>query len=568
MQSDSLQSNAARRARRNSWIALACVATVAATLIFWQLGARYLWQDEAACAVLAERLMQTGKPLAYDGRNLITMDEFRAQEGPELLKLSHDEARTVQHFVEHGDFKADTTWIGQPWGQFVAAGVSLALFGKDTFQARLPFAIAAVLTVLLLFHFARSRFADQRIAWIAVALLLTNTYWFLHARQCRYYSTATLGLLATLFAYYRWQERKRFGASLFVVCGWLWFHNDFGSPWPVFGILFLDALRASRVRWRNTLATFAILGLALVPFVFFYELTTRIKASFKPWDYKFNWTLFTANQFQLPLLIAAAAAVFLVLDRRRGPSAERRIVGLCLAIFVAKLLWMPTVGPSPFYRYIVDMTPLSSLIIAYTVTRIATSSFKSVPWQTVLAGALAGIQIVSSLFAEPVSMFFPIKSRPYSLPGWIVRPELKCYAAELAASSPDPNRETIEYLRPMLKPGDEILVNYEDCPWMFYTSNRICGGIPAFRVFDDKAPPPRFVVFRRTVTFIHKPIFTRAFAPSGEIDPMRWNTLPAHILDMIWGNNPDPGYVYSQQVVKLEEFGNPDILILEARAEH
>jgi len=552
-------------ARRTSWIALACVAAVAASLIFWQLGARYLWQDEAACAVLAERLMDTGKPLGWDGRNLITMDEYRPQEGPELMRLAHDEQSAVRHFVEHGDFKPDTTWIGQPWGQFVIAGVSLSLFGKDTLQARLPFAIAAVLTVLLLFHFVRSRFADQRLAWIAVALLLANTYWFLHSRQCRYYSTATLGLLATLFAYWRWQERKRFGAALFVVCGWLWFHNDFGSPWPVFGILFFDALRAERSRWLTTVKTFAVLGLTLAPFVFLYGLATRVKESFKPWDFKFLWTLFSANQYQLPLLIALAAAVFFVLDRRRGPSPERRLIGLCLAIVVAKLFWMPSVGPAPFYRYIVDLTPLSSLIIAYTLTRLATTCGTSPVVSTVIAASLAAVQIFSAAFSQPVAMFFPTRSQPYSLPGWILRPELKCYAAELAASSPDPNRETIEYLKPLLKPEDEILVNYEDVPWMFYVPNRIRGGIPAFRALDDHAPPPRFVVYRRTVTFTHDRIFKRAFAPTGELDAAHWTVLPTHVLDMIWGNNPDPGYVHAQQVHKLEDFGNPEILILEAR---
>ena len=573
MQPDAVHSGRSSATRRMSWIALVCVAVLAAAPLLWQLGARYLWQDEAACAVLAERLMQTGKPLGYDGRNLITMDEYRPQDGPELMRLAHDEQRTIEHFVEHGDFKPDTTWIGQPWGQFVIAGLSLELFGKDTLQARLPFALAAVMTVVLLFHFVRSRFADQRLAWIAVALLLTNTYWFLHVRQCRYYSTATLGLLATLVAYWRWQERKRFGAALFVVCGWLWFHNDFGSPWPVFGILLFDALRAARERWRGTLTTFAILGATIAPFVFFYGLATRVKTSFKPWDFKFVWTLVATNEYQLPLIVGAAAAWCFFRDRRKGPSLERRIVGCCLAIVGAKLLWMPTVGPAPFYRYVVDLTPLSSLIVAYAFTSIAASILASPLWSTVLASALAAVQIVSAVFAEPVTQMVSTFSRPYGAPGWFVRSELTSYAAELIANAPDPNREAIEFLRPRLRPEDEILVNYEDVPWMFYVPNRIRGGIPAFRALDDNAPPPRFVVFRPSAQFTHTPIYTLALG--GVVnrekydnlywDERRWDRLPAHVLSMIWGNNPDPGYDFTHTLEKLEEFGNPEVLFLEAR---
>jgi hypothetical protein len=219
------------------------------------------------------------------------------------------------------------------------------------------------------------------------------------------------------------------------------------------------------------------------------------------------------------------------------------------------------------------MTPLSSLIVAYTVTGVASRIVASTRWSTVLASALACVQIVSACFAEPLTQLVSTFSRPSSPPGWLVRSELRCYAAEFAGNSPDPNRETIEFLRPRLRPEDEILVNYEDAPWMFYVSNRIRGGIPAFRALDDHAPQPRFVVFRPSAKFTHTPIYTLALG--GVVnrekyddlywDERRWNRLPAHVLSMIWGNNPDPGYSYVQALKKLEEFGNPEVLILEAR---
>jgi len=114
------------------------VFIIFASILCCNLGARYLWQDEADTAVLAQRMMSYGRPLAYDGRNLITLDLYFPEKAQELP--TGDPAEAVQYHVQRGDFKADTAWIGHPWGQFIVAGASLALFGHDTVPARLPFA--------------------------------------------------------------------------------------------------------------------------------------------------------------------------------------------------------------------------------------------------------------------------------------------------------------------------------------------------------------------------------------------------------------------------------------------
>lgn len=53
---------------------------LAAVLLLWGLSNKYLWQDEAVTAVLAERMLKFGRPLAYDGVNLITIDYFLAED--------------------------------------------------------------------------------------------------------------------------------------------------------------------------------------------------------------------------------------------------------------------------------------------------------------------------------------------------------------------------------------------------------------------------------------------------------------------------------------------------------
>jgi hypothetical protein len=60
----------------------------------------------------------------------------------------------------------------------------------------------------------------------------------------------------------------------------------------------------------------------------------------------------------------------------------------------------------------------------------------------------------------------------------------------------------IEWLQKNAAPSDEILINYEDKPMMFYLPNPIRGGVSAFRVEDDAQTPARFVVLRRSVGFV------------------------------------------------------------------
>src|SRR5262245_60762485 len=70
-------------APRQLWrdlVILAVITSFGGVLLFWGLGKKYLWQDEAATAVLGERLLRYGKPLAYDGKNLVTIDYYAAED--------------------------------------------------------------------------------------------------------------------------------------------------------------------------------------------------------------------------------------------------------------------------------------------------------------------------------------------------------------------------------------------------------------------------------------------------------------------------------------------------------
>ncbi|HOU23043.1 MAG TPA: glycosyltransferase family 39 protein, partial [Anaerolineae bacterium] len=164
-------SNRLRLAAWAAWLQahFAWVLVVAGlVLLLTNLGNIYLWQDEAETALLSQRLGQYGLPLAFDGRNLIRQAPLDVQ------------------------YTADWVWVYHPWLPFLFTALSFALLGPTTFAARLPFALAGLATVLLLYDSVRRHLKDQRLAMLSSSLLLLCVPFLLHARQCKYFAFAAL----------------------------------------------------------------------------------------------------------------------------------------------------------------------------------------------------------------------------------------------------------------------------------------------------------------------------------------------------------------------------------------
>ena len=516
---------------------IAIVMLCASTLLLWRLGAVYLWQDEAATAVMAERMLRYGKPLAYDGRNVITMDSFVDEDPSTVGQRTGSAEAALRYLVARGDFRADTTWVGQPWGQFVAAAASLGLLGHGTVQGRLPFALAALATVLLLYLLAARVFEDRALATLAAALLVANAFWILHSRQCRYYALSSLLLLLSVAAFLRWQRGARWGVPLFVLTAWLYFQADFGSFFPSVALLGALAMAVSWPRVGRPAAVFAALAAAVAPFAWYYGIHSRVRNPAFGLERRFLGTLYNVNQYVIGLPIVVLACWWMW--RRRGElGPERRaLLWGASGVILATLPWVPMVAPAAFHRYVVQLTPLAALVTAWTVARIAEAAAarSGRRWlrQPVLV-ATGALVATTGIASAPVAAALASRGWPFHA---IERPEVGNALREVFVERPDPNRLTIEAVAPALRPGDEILVNYEDVPFMFYTGARVRGGIAAFRAEDREAPPPRFLVLRRSISFVHWPVFER------EASRYSWRLIATGAPDVPYGNFPDPSHV-------------------------
>ena len=532
------------------------VAVSASCLMFWNLGSRYLWQDEAATAVLAERMIRFGKPLGYDGRNLITMDWY-PQDDENPFPSDSAEA-SIEFFVARGDFRRDTTWTGHPWGQFVLAALSMMALGKSTLATRLPFALCGVVTAILFVVFVQRRFRDTALSTAAILLLLGNVFWVLHMRQCRYYAPSSMLLLLTFVTYLRWRDRGAWGSGLFVLTAWCFFQCDFGTFWPVTFVLLVDAAWSFRGRRFELARAVLLLAVLIGPWIWYLELFSRLKPRLTGFWHSLTVLLFNFNQYQLPLVVAP---VFLLLlwrarrDPRTVPGAYHAI-RLAAAVIAALMIWVPLVTPFPFYRYFVIATPISCLLLAYTCAGLIDLAFHhqaASDLRVATAIPLAGLLVCTQLAAVPVRMALLAAQQNKKIELTIWRPELQALYVDLLDIGPDPNRELVAELAPRLAAGDAVLINYEDIPLMFYTDAEIRGGISAFRAEDRSARPPKFVVLRLPFSISRMPI-------QRELSRSTWRELPVAIPSVPFGNIPDP--LYHRVGSVGQEL--PNLLIFEA----
>jgi hypothetical protein len=197
-----------------------------------------------------------------------------------------------------------------------------------------------------------------------------------------------------------------------------------------------------------------------------------------------------------------------------------------------------------FLRYVILAAPIGCLVMAWSIVR----GFGERP---ALAGMAAAVLAVTPWASMPFDSLAPAPALRSG--GTLVKPELTALMRGVFRRRRDPNQLVVEWLRQNAQPTDEILINYEDLPLMYYLPNPIRGGIAAFRAEDDTKTPPKFAILRRSVGFVHWPVFQR------EVSRYQWDPVPLHAPDVMWGNNPDPyGQIQDPNTT-------PDLLIARRR---
>jgi hypothetical protein len=444
---------------------LIAILLASAALLFWGLGRRNLWQDEAETAMLAKNILRFKLPLAYDGVNLVSTEAGQGF-GPGLL------------------------WRWSPWLQFYLTAASFAVFGITTWAARLPSTCLGLLCVALTYFFARRTFGSRRVARLSAALLGLNVVFLLHCRQARWYALAYLLVICLFYALFELERRpKAAGAALALSAALLFYTNYFVAIGLLLALCAaVPALQPDGpLRRRLALALLAA-ALAIAPGAIFFNILGKIG----PWladksaTFLASYTELCLTQIlPLPMLILL---VWLLARRGCGadPIRKRRACFLltCVGVYVCYL----ALGPWMLFRYLTPALPLCAVLLAVALDG-------AFGMRRLWGGALLILLVCTdALHVIPLGLIdsptTAAKDR-YGRIGPVSFP-LAGFLYEMTHDFRDCSQVLTGYLRANARPTDVVMVSYGDSPLQFYTGLKVVGGFQGQKLTDR----PDWVVLR------------------------------------------------------------------------
>lgn len=555
--------------------ALWAIMAVAALLLFWSLGGRCLWQDEAETARLGENVIYFGVPLAYDGRNVISQEVGK-------------------------EFGADYFWRWSPWVQFYLAALSLNYLGHNTVAARLPFALLGLFTVPATYVLARRLFASTGVARLSTVLLALSVPFLLHARQCRWHAPAYLLALLVLLFLLELMDMRHPGrrwayfAGGFVTSAALLFYTNYFTAVAFLAgvVLAIPLVRPDRRFLIRMVPLVLAIGVLITPgFVYFTLYVMRRSAPTQAGLFGQQLGGYLASFCYFLVSPAVLLLLAYILVRERGATwltaaplppgdPQPQSKGMPVAVPNDLLTWRRAVllpgvvclmyvvvlclGPWAFFRYLSVLLPLGAILTAVPIYWL---------WQR--ARPVAVLTVALLLFTDSLSLptlalvgnaeQFPRYRFPadrfVSLPlAHHLNLPLVGYLCELAHPPRDAIWAFCDYLRVHSDPNDKILVSYGDLPLQFYTRCLVTGGLQGQRLLgapEWMVPRKAFVSSERgkdlSVLFYIQETFNHStFGPEWRgdvrayviqaIDPGRYAKIELPEMDLLNSASPEPRY--------------------------
>ena len=182
---------------------LLTLIAISSILLFVNLGSAYPSIDEANTMIISKNVLRFGYPVIWDGEYLIPP------------------------FFE-GDLTKDLVWISHPWLQFYVTAASFAVLGINTLAARLPFALAGLLSVIFIFRLAERMSGSRQLAQLTAVILALHVGFVVYSRTSRYYSLVVLFSILTVLAFLYWLDKPNSRNLLFfIISSALLFHSYF-----------------------------------------------------------------------------------------------------------------------------------------------------------------------------------------------------------------------------------------------------------------------------------------------------------------------------------------------------
>lgn len=412
--------------------------------LFYNLGDRTLWGDEAETALLAQNVLKFGVPQVDDGKNVITL------------------------FGREVDSNEAGLWTWSPWSDEYLAAASFAVFGTNTWAARFPFVVFGFLSVLLLGWLTHRVFEKKELTLLVLALYVTNVVFILHTRQCRYYGFIFFTQISFWAGMYELLKgRSKLGIAWVALSLGLQFNSNYVLTIPNF--MTLPAVAALLYKKQPRLLRDAIISLALASlFVaawlgYAQPWRQSEEVGFRHFDLKAPFYLMEINFHFVPLaifLIPLAAFVFSKMGKTGWKITAldgyaQKFVWV-LAVYVPLHLLTLAIRPGLFFRYTVTLLPVLALLVG--VVLIYYVSNKWLRW------GLAAMLCLTNVFSKI--------SWPWDEQHSLQTPVLT-YLQEVTTPYTNATEDIIAFFEKNASPDQTILVEDPEFPLIFHTGLKV-----------------------------------------------------------------------------------------------
>lgn len=495
-----------------------CTACV---LIFSNLGDRNLWQDEAETALIAHNVLQTGLPMAWDGKRLVTQNE-----GKEM----------TDSFL----------WAWTPWMMHYVAAGGMAVAGETSFGARWPFALIGSLSFPVFYWFVRHKSQNRFLAVTAVVLLLSSVQYLLLMRQCRYYALLPLAFFVAVAAYLSLPSKR--STLILIAAGTFLFHSNYASSVIAFaGLLLHTAIfRRREAVWGQLALSGLAIGATTVPWIALTGVFNRVSHS-SSFAKDAVCTLIMANRYVCPWLIIIGVIVGHFLKRARINQTLALSFSLLLPMFVflPALLW-----PNP--RYVSFLLPIGMLIEAHAIESVHR-------WKSWLGIALAIVLVASNLLIVPLPALVPtrigrewsggaVESGKDAVALGLFKSEIAGYAFEVTHKCRGPDEELASFVQQNTALDDVIGVTHDGLSTMFHTGRALAGLLDTQaqqRPGWNKLPPYLSDITQaRWIIVRPKRLGSEGMSAAEVVDALQQSNIRIEksfhldISDVRWINNP------------------------------
>ncbi|MEE8573837.1 MAG: glycosyltransferase family 39 protein [Thermodesulfobacteriota bacterium] len=441
--------------------AATAILIIAAFFLFYNLGDRLLWGDEAETALLGLNITEYGVPVVDDGRNVITF------------------------LGTGGEVNDSGLWDWSPWlDEYIAAG-SFLLFGKSAYAARLPFALIALVSLLLFWRLAKTLYQKPETVLTALILLSANVPFLLHSRQCRYYSVLILAQIAIVYGFnYLLAGRggARIGVAVVALALTAQFYCNYIVVMGNIVAITAAALILSRSYGVKLLLRIIVSGAIFFVLALPWLIYSRPGAQSEFVDLAGFWSrafsyIAEIHFHIIPVFIFLIPTVILLLKKRRAEEVRTtKDTRLFMWLFIPASLATISIAPGVYFRYLMPLIPILFLLAA----PIITDYIRPRAVRYILIALLCLTNLLSIISAYPVR---GEHTAALSLPS---------YVSEITTNYENRLNNVVAYFNEHARSGDTVLTPDPEFPLIFHSRLRI---IDSYRVNPFKQGyQPDFVI--------------------------------------------------------------------------